>query len=151
MRIAKRVDELSRFETCRLCHHHGEQGIGSNVERNTKEDIRTALVELTGETALQHVELKNTVAGRQRHIFDLSRVPGGDDQASRLGVRFYLPKNVRNLVDRPAIGCRPRAPLRAVNWAEIAVFVRPFVPDVTPFSFKYAMLVSPRRTKEVRK
>ena len=147
MRIAKRVDELSRLETCRLCHHHREQGIGGDVERHTKEDIRTALVELAGEVAFQHVELEKTVAGRQRHIFDFSRVPGGDDQASRIGVRFYLPKNVRNLVDRPAIGCRPRAPLRAVNRAEIAVFVRPFVPDFDAVSFRYAMLVSPRRNQ----
>src|SRR5688572_917423 len=47
MCIAKGVNELTQFQIADLRHHHGEQGIRSNVKRNAQENIRTALIELT--------------------------------------------------------------------------------------------------------
>ena len=68
------------------------------------------------------------MAGRQCHIIDFRRVPGGDDQAPRVRVCVNLRLQVGDLVDDPTTGRRPRAPLRAVDWPKIAVLVRPFVP-----------------------
>ena len=44
MRIPERVDKFSRLKTGRLRHHHGEQGVRSDIERNPEEDIGTALI-----------------------------------------------------------------------------------------------------------
>ena len=46
MRVAQRVDEVTRLEARHLRHHLEEQGVGGDVERNAQEDIRAALVEL---------------------------------------------------------------------------------------------------------
>lgn len=37
--IAKGVDKCAGFKPANLCHHVGEQGIGSDVERNAKKHI----------------------------------------------------------------------------------------------------------------
>jgi len=49
MDISKAMDEITRCEVTNLCNHHREQSIRSYVERNTQENIRTALVKLAGE------------------------------------------------------------------------------------------------------
>ena len=45
MRIPERMDKFSRLKTGRLRHHHSEQGIRSDVERNAEENIGTPLIE----------------------------------------------------------------------------------------------------------
>src|SRR5262245_60955229 len=66
---------------------------------------------------------------RQRHLVDVGRVPGGDDEAARVRIATDVGQHVRDLVDGAAIGRRPRAPLPAIDWSELAGFVGPFVPD----------------------
>ena len=78
------------------------------------------------------------MAGGQRHFVDKSRVPGGYDEAAAVGVAFDLLDNVGDLVDMPAVGCGPGAPLVAVYGAEVAVFVGPFVPDGDVVFFQVA-------------
>lgn len=56
-------------------------------------------------------------------------VPGGDNKASAVGIFFDVLDNAFDLVDRVAVWCFPVSPLRAINAAEVAVFIRPFIPD----------------------
>ena len=69
------------------------------------------------------------MAGRQRHVVDLGYIPGGDDVAARVGVVFQHVQRSRDLVNVPAVGGRPAAPLHTVNGAEFAVGGGPFVPN----------------------
>ena len=54
-----------------------------------------------------------------------------------VGILFDLRDDLVNLVDAAAVGGAPVRPLRAIDAAEAAVPVRPFVPD------RHAMLVEP--------
>ena len=69
------------------------------------------------------------MARRQRHEIVLARIPRGDDQPARGGIAPDLLEYFRHLVDVPAVRRRPRAPLPAVDRAEVAVGIGPFVPD----------------------
>ena len=66
-------DEFARFKTSLLGHHHGQQRVGSDIERHAKEHIAGTLVQLAGELAIGHVELEQRMAGRQRHLLHLGR------------------------------------------------------------------------------
>ena len=46
MGITGSVNEFSRLQTAYLCDHHGQESIGSDIERHTEEHIRTALIKL---------------------------------------------------------------------------------------------------------
>ncbi len=96
---------------------------------NAQKHVGTALVELAGEPIAGDVELKQQVAGRQSHLLDIRHVPGRDDQPPRLGIGANLVFDPGDLVDRAAVGARPRSPLVTVNRTEITVFVGPLVPD----------------------
>ena len=78
------------------------------------------------------------MAGGQGHFVDEGGIPGGYDEAAAVGVAFDLLDNVGDLVDMPAIGGGPGAPLVAVYGAEVAVFVGPFVPDGDVVFFQVA-------------
>src|SRR5262245_4243265 len=69
------------------------------------------------------------MAWRQRHLADLRRVPGGDDEAARIRIVPDRRDDVGDLVDGAAVGGRPGAPLTPVDGTEFAVLVGPFVPD----------------------
>ena len=60
-------------------------------------------------------------------------VIGNDEEAATVWVLFDLVDDVGELVDGLyfplAVGCFPAAPLFAVDGAEIAVFIRPFIPN----------------------
>jgi len=59
------MDKFSRFQPGRLGHHQSKQSIGGNVERNTQENVATALVHLAGELAVGHIKLEQKVTGWQ--------------------------------------------------------------------------------------
>ena len=69
------------------------------------------------------------MAGRQRHVLDIAGVPGGDDVAARIGIVFQAVQQAGDLVDLASVRGFPVSPLMAVDRAEVAVFVGPFVPD----------------------
>ena len=94
-----------------------------------EEEVGAALVKLAAQFAVAHVELKKGVAGGERHLVELADVPRADDEATAVGVGFDLRNDLVDLVDAPAIGRAPVAPLRAVHAAEVAVFIRPLIPD----------------------
>ena len=69
------------------------------------------------------------MARRQRHAFDLGRIPSGDDQPARIGIAADFIDDIGDLIDAAAVRRRPRAPLVAVDWTEVTVLVGPWVPD----------------------
>ena len=129
MSIAKVIVKCARSETCKRSYHIKEKGIGGDVEGDAEEEVGAALVKLAAQFAVAHVELKKGVAGGERHLVELADVPRADDEPAAVGVGFDLRNDLVDLVDAPAIGRAPVAPLRAVHAAEVAVFIRPLIPD----------------------
>ena len=138
--VSARPDELPHLQIALLRHHVGQQGIAGDVEGHAQKDVGAALVKLATEFAARHIKLKKGMAGHERHFVQLGHVPAAHDQAARIGVGFDLLQHLRNLVDMPAVRCRPRAPLHTVNGAQVAGFgVGPFVPN------GHATLLQPAR------
>ena len=123
MSIARSVDKLAWLETAHLRHHHSEQCVGCDIERNTKESVGTTLVEHTRELAIGYIELEKGVARRQRHLLDIGNIPRRNDDATRIGTLADEVYSLLNLVDSLAIWTRPRTPLIAINMVQIAKFV----------------------------
>ena len=72
------------------------------------------------------------MAWQQGHAGQVGYVPGGNDETPRVRIVPNLVEHLAYLVDVPSVRRRPGAPLIAVNRAQIAFFVRPFVPDRHP-------------------
>ena len=77
--IATGPDEIAHVQIALLRHHVRQQRVGSDIERHSQEDIGAALIELAGQTAVGHVELKERVAWRQFHPRNVGDVPRRDD------------------------------------------------------------------------
>src|SRR5260221_1354974 len=110
MGIAERVDELARFQSAYLRHHQSQQCVRRNVEWHAEEKIGAALIELAGEFSVGRVELEERVTGQQRHLVEIRDIPGGNDQAPRVRIALYVPDDLGDLIDMPAIRRRPGAP-----------------------------------------
>src|SRR3954454_1395214 len=90
MQVAKRVNEFARPKIANLRDHHGEQGVGGDVEGHAEKQIGAPLIKLAAELAGGDVELEEHMAGRQRHLLQLADVPGAHDQAPALRVPFNV-------------------------------------------------------------
>ena len=51
-----------RLQVAHLGDHHGEDRVGGNVKRHSKENIRTALVQLAGEFSVCDIKLEKGMA-----------------------------------------------------------------------------------------
>src|ERR1051325_4323005 len=129
MRVAEGVDEFAGTKIADLRDHHRQERIRGDVERNAEKDVRAALVHLAGQPPVGDVELEQRVARLQRHLVEIADVPRADDEPARVGLAPDLRDHVRDLIDVPPIRRRPRAPLIAVHRPELAVRIRPFIPD----------------------
>ena len=129
MGVAESMDEVAGVEAAFARDEMGQQGVAGDVERHAEEDVGRALIELARKPPMAHVELEQAVAGRQLHPLDVGHVPGRDDQAARIGIAADLLENPVDLVVNAPVRPLPGAPLLAVDRAEIAVGVGPFVPD----------------------
>ena len=69
------------------------------------------------------------MAGGQGHFVDLAHVPGADDQPARVRVGLDLFHHVADLVYDVPVRRVPGAPLRPVHRSQVAVRIRPLVPD----------------------
>ena len=76
MGVTGGVDEVASLEASNLSHHLQQESIACDVERNTKEGVGRALVELQRESTISHIELKNGVARWKRHLINLGHIPG---------------------------------------------------------------------------
>ena len=143
MQVAEGVDEIARLQIANLRDHQREQRVAGDVERHAEKNIRTALVKLAAQFTFTHIKLKQRMTRRQRHALNFARIPRADDEPAAVGIFFDLRDDVVNLVERAAIGGAPVGPLRAIDSTEIAVLVRPFVPDghaviIEPFDVRVA-------------
>src|SRR5690554_4306428 len=148
MTVAKRMNKLPHFQITLLGDHMRQQRVRGNIERHAQKQVGTALVKLTRQLAVGHVELEQAVARRQCHaafthvvlranglVRQFCRVPGGDDQAPGVGFGANLVDDFADLVDNAAVVALPAAPLFAVDRPQVAVFEGPFVPDAD-FAFR---------------
>src|SRR5208282_2673557 len=132
VQVSEGVDEGARPQLADLGDHHREQGIGADIKRHAQEQVGAALVKLAVELTILNVKLKQRVAGRQRHLIQLTDVPRADNQPPALGLLLDLVNDLVNLVDAAAVRSAPVAPLRPVYPAQVPVLVRPLVPDRHP-------------------
>jgi hypothetical protein len=86
------------------------------------------VVKLAGKLAAGNVELEQAMAGRQRHAVHVARIPGRYDMAARVRVVLQAIHQLADLVNQALIGGFPAPPLLAIDRAEIAIFIGPFVP-----------------------
>ena len=135
MQVAEGMHECTRLQIGDLRDHQRQQGIRGDVERHAEKQIRAALIKLATQFALLREELEQRVARRQRHLLKFARIPRRDDVPPAVGILFDLFDEPVDLVDRAAVRGPPIAPLRAIDAAQVAVLVRPLVPD------RHAMLV----------
>ena len=119
--VTARPDELAHLQVALLRQHVGEQCVAGDVEGHAQEHVAASLVQLAGQLAVHDVELEQCVARLQRHVRQVGRVPGRDDDPPRVGVRLEQVDDVADLVDRATITRRPAAPLHAVDGSEVAV------------------------------
>ena len=69
------------------------------------------------------------MAGHQRHLVELRDVPRGDQIAARIRVVLEGIERLLDLIDVLAVRGGPGAPLHAVDRAQLAVVIRPLIPD----------------------
>ena len=74
--IAEGVDKFPRLQVKDLGDHHGQQGVGRNIERYPQKDVSTALVELAGKFVFEDIELEEQMARRESHFFEFANIPG---------------------------------------------------------------------------
>jgi hypothetical protein len=129
VQVAKSMDKIARAQAANLGDHEGKERVAGDIEGDAEKEIGAALVELATEFAIAHVKLEKSVAGGEGHLLDFADVPCADDEAAAIGVFADLGDYLVDLVDGTAIGGVPSAPLGAVYGAEVALGVRPFVPD----------------------
>ena len=129
VQVAEGMNKIARFQSGDLRHHHGQERIGSDVERHAQKEIGAALVKLAAETVAADIELEKRVTRRQRHLIQLARIPGRNDQAAAVRGFPYLLDDVVYLIDGASVGRSPIAPLRTVDAAQIAIGIGPFIPN----------------------
>src|SRR6185436_2083588 len=88
--VAKRENKVARLQITYLSHHHRQQRVRRDVERQSQKNIGRSLIELARESSFGYIKLKQQMTGRQRHLGQLTHVPRADDQAPRVGIRFDL-------------------------------------------------------------
>src|SRR2546421_4185969 len=105
-----------------------EQRVRADIERHAEERIRRSLIELamknTFARTLLNFELKQRVTWRQIDVVTFARVPAADDQSSRIGIRFDLINQSRDLINAVAFWIVPpeRSPEVSINGAHVTRF-----------------------------
>ena len=63
------------------------------------------------------------------HEMELARIPSGYHQAAAIGIFFDVLDHAGDLIDRDPLRSAPVAPLGSIDAAEIALFIRPLIPN----------------------
>lgn len=132
MRVAKCMHKIAGTQPGDLRHHLQQQRIGSDIERDTKKNVGTALIELQTKPAIGDIKLEQRVARWQIHATEVGNIPRAHYNAARVGIILYGINHLRDLVDVPAIIVGPRTPLVSVYVSEVSIGVGPFVPYPHP-------------------
>lgn len=106
-----------------------EQCIRCYIEREAKETIDRALVELARETIIRDIELKERMTRRKRHRICLCWIIGDDEIAPTIRVFLTGIDDFLYLIDALTIEI---SPLVAIDWSEISPF---FCKSVVVFYF----------------
>lgn len=61
-------EERPHLESCDVCDHVGKKCVAGDIKRHPQAHIARALVQLTRQLAVAHVELTQGVAGGQGHV-----------------------------------------------------------------------------------
>ena len=107
MHIAQGVDKFARSQSGYFGHHHRQQCVTGDIERDAEENVGASLVELTRKAIASHIKLKHQMAWRQRHLIQFPGIPSRDDQPPRFGIGADSILNPCNLVDRISVCGRP--------------------------------------------
>lgn len=129
MHITKRMYKIAGCQAADVGHHHGQEGVGGDIERDTEEHICRTLIELATQFPIGHIKLEQAMAGCQCHVSDIANIPGGDDHPAAVGIGADGLHHLADLIDGLAIGSGPTAPLMAIHRAQVPVFIRPLIPD----------------------
>lgn len=97
--VSQSVNKVTRLESCDVCDHVRKKCIAGDVERHPQAHITRALVQLTRQLAVTHVELAQGVAGGQSHEGQVFGVPGAHDDPSVLWILFDGVNDLLQLVD----------------------------------------------------
>src|SRR6185503_3330974 len=82
VRVAKRENEVARLQIAYLSHHHRQQRVRRDVERQSQKNIGRSLIELARESSFGYIKLKQQMTGRKRHLGQLTHVPRAEDRKS---------------------------------------------------------------------
>lgn len=129
VQIAEGVNELLWLEVANFGDHHGQEGVGRDVERYPEKNVGAALVQLATQFTVRDVELKKSMAGRQGHEVQFTGVPGAYDVSSAGWFFFDRSNDFFNLIKGITIGFAPIGPLGAVDAAEVTILVGPVIPN----------------------
>ena len=129
VRVAEGMHEVSRLQPGRLGDEVRHQRVAGNIEGHAKEDIGRTLVELAGEPPLADIELEQAVAGRELHLAEIGNVPGRNHKTTGIRIATDLLQQPFDLVMGLPVRPLPGAPLAAIDRAEVAALVCPFIPD----------------------
>src|SRR5215475_9037723 len=88
MGVTERMNKDTRLQRALLCHHCEQQRIAGDVEWYPKGQVCRALINLQVETIINHIELHQEVARRQRQFVEISDVPRTEDQPPRMRIAF---------------------------------------------------------------
>ena len=128
--VACGVDEVAGAQAAHLCHHHAQEGIGSNIEGNSQKDIGRTLIELEGESAISHIELHEGMTWGQMHLWEIGHVPCRNDDAPAVGIMFQVIHSLLYLVDMSTRIVGPGTPLVSIDMTQVTCLgVGPLVPD----------------------
>ncbi len=113
MGIAEGMDKVAGPVAGDLCDHHGEQGVGSDVEGDAEENVSRALIELAGNARRAAVllgldiKLEEGMTGWQGHVINLADVPCRNNVTARIRIVGEIVQEILNLVDGATIGGGP--------------------------------------------
>jgi len=97
-----------------------KEGVRRDVERDAEEHVARSLMHEQGKFPVCDKELEEHVAGRECHLVELARVPGGDDEPAAVRVLLNHLDHVRDLVHGSTVRLLPLPPLHPVHAAEVA-------------------------------
>ena len=129
VQIPEGVHEFPWAEVADLCDHHQKEGIGRDFEGYSEKNIRAPLVELAAQVSFRDVKLEESVAWRQGHLLKLARVPCANYVPTAVRIFSNGTDHFFDLVYGTSVGFPPVGPLRSVHSTEVAIFIRPFVPN----------------------
>ena len=150
--VAAGPDQVADVEVALLREHVREQRVARDVERDAEEDVGAALVDLAAERS-RHRRRRRRGTGRARGT---AAAPSRGRSATFQALTMMRRESGSSCSSRttsaiwsmwPAVRGRPAAPLHAVDRAEVAVVVGPFVPDRDAALLQPATLLSPRRNQ----